>query len=151
MAARDRAQHAGRCPFCLVIEEELANDTRVISSDRDTVAVSAFAARVPFETWILPRRHLAAFDDECDACLDAIAGRVRDTVARIRVALNAPAYSVLLHTAPVGEAGAAYHWHIEIIPRLAATSGLAWDGGIHINPVAPEEATRALRDVGPSA
>jgi UDPglucose--hexose-1-phosphate uridylyltransferase len=147
VAARARESQVGRCPFCLVIDDELARDTRVIASDRDTVALSAFAARVPFETWILPRRHLAAFDDECDACLDAIAARVRDTVARIRTALNAPAYSVLLHTAPVGEAGASYHWHIEVIPRLSATSGLAWDGGIHINPVTPEDATRALREV----
>ena len=145
-AARMREEKTGRCPFCAVVEEELASDLRVVSSDKDTVAISAFASRVPFETWILPRRHLAAFDDECDDCLHAIAERVRDTVERLHVALNAPPYSVLLHTAPVGESGSSYHWHIEIIPRLAPVNALAWDGGIHINPVSPEDATRALRD-----
>ena len=144
-AARVRHAQTGRCAFCAVVEEELASDLRVVSSDDDTLAISAFAARVPFETWIVPRRHLAAFDDECDKCLQAIAERVRDTVRRLHVALNAPPYSVLLHTAPVGESGAAYHWHIEIIPRLAPVNALAWDGGIHINPVSPEDATRALR------
>ncbi|HUE85339.1 MAG TPA: DUF4931 domain-containing protein [Vicinamibacterales bacterium] len=145
-AARIREEKTGRCAFCAVVAEELASGVRVVSSDEDTVAISAFASRVPFETWILPRRHLSAFDDECDDCLHAIAGRVRDTVQRLHVALNAPPYSVLLHTVPVGESGVSYHWHVEIVPRLAPVNALAWDGGIHINPVAPEEATRALRD-----
>jgi len=144
-AARRRHEQMGRCVFCSVVEEELDRHVRVVSSDEDTIAISAFASRVPFETWILPRRHLAAFDDECDDCLLAIAGRIRDTVQRLHVALNGPAYSVLLHTAPVGESGTSYHWHIEIVPRLAPVSALAWDRGIHINPVAPEEATKALR------
>lgn len=143
--ARECEKRDGRCTFCRVIEEELAGDVRVIASDKDTIALSAFASRVPFETWILPRRHLAAFDEECDDCLGAIAERVRDTVVRLHVALNSPPYSVLLHTAPAGEASSSYHWHLEVIPRLAPGNGLAWGGGIHINPVAPEEATRVMR------
>ncbi len=39
-----------------------------------------------------------------------------------------------------------YDWHIEIIPRLLPVPGLAWDGGLHINPIAPEEAAQVLRD-----
>jgi UDPglucose--hexose-1-phosphate uridylyltransferase len=145
-AAREREKKAHRCAFCTVIDEELTSDIRVVSSDGDTIAISAFAARVPFETWILPRRHLAAFDDECDDCLLAIAVRIRDTIRRLHIAMHSPPYSVLLHTAPVGESSTSYHWHIEIIPRVAPANGLAWDGGIHINPVSPEEATRALRE-----
>jgi UDPglucose--hexose-1-phosphate uridylyltransferase len=145
--AKEREAQTHRCVFCDLVENELATDCRVIASDAATIAVAAFASRVPFETWILPRRHLAAFDDECDDCLVAIAERVRDTLARLRVALRAPPYSVLLHTAPVGACSTSYHWHLEIIPRLTPTSGLAWDGGIHINPVPPEEATRALRAI----
>ena len=144
--ARECEKKDHRCAYCRLIDEELAGDVRVIGSDNDTLAISAFASRVPFETWILPRRHLASFDDECDDCLGLIAARIRDTIARLHVALKAPPYSVLLHTAPVGEAATAYHWHIEIIPRLAPASGLAWGGGIHINPVTPEAATRALRE-----
>ena len=143
--ARERERLHGRCAYCAVIDEELKSDIRVISSDDHTVAIAAFAARVPFETWILPRRHLASFDEECDECLMHLATRVQDTMARLHRALAAPPYSVLLHTAPVGESAASYHWHIEIIPRLAPSSGLAWGGGIDINPVAPEEAARVLR------
>jgi UDPglucose--hexose-1-phosphate uridylyltransferase len=146
VAARVRERKLQQCAFCALIDDELTHDVRVVSKDAGAVAIAAFAARVPFETWILPRRHLAAFDEECDDCLMAIAERVRDTVQRIHVALKAPPYSVQLHTAPVGEETRSYHWHIEVIPRLAPTNGLAWDGGIHINPVSPEEAARALRE-----
>jgi UDPglucose--hexose-1-phosphate uridylyltransferase len=144
--AREREQRDRRCAYCTLIDEELVADVRVIAADTETVAISAFASRVPFETWILPRRHLAAFDEECDDCLASIAARVRDTIGRMHVALNGAPYSVLLHTAPVGEAAAAYHWHLEVIPRLAPGNGLAWGGGIHVNPVTPEEAARVLRE-----
>jgi UDPglucose--hexose-1-phosphate uridylyltransferase len=144
--AREREQRDHRCAFCALIEEELSAETRVIAHDADTVAISAFASRVPFETWVLPRRHLAGFDEECDDCLGAIAKRVHDTIARMHLVLNGSPYSVLLHTAPVGEAATSYHWHMEVIPRLAPGNGLAWGGGIHINPVTPEEATRVLRE-----
>lgn len=145
--AQRRHDRARRCAFCALIEEELDRGERVIDGDDETVALSAFAARVPFETWVLPRRHLASFDQECDECLMAVAERLHDTMRRLHIALNAPPHSVLLHTAPVGESADSFHWHLEIVPRLAPVNGLAWDGGIHINPVSPEEAARALQRV----
>lgn len=148
VASHFRFETLGRCVFCAVIEDELAANLRVVSHDADTVAISAFAARVPFETWILPRRHLSAFDEECDDCLLAIAERLRDTMRRLDEALQSPAYTVLLHMSPVGQWARSYHWHLEVIPRLAPVNALAWDGGIHINPVSPEQATRVLREAG---
>lgn len=145
VGARARHGKTTHCAFCDVIHEEAAKDVRVVSGDADTIAFAPFASRVPFELWVLPRRHAAAFEEESDDGLLAVATRLRDVVQRLHLTLKSPAHSVLLHTAPVGEA-ASYHWHLEIIPRLTPVNGLAWDGGIHINPVAPEEATRALRD-----
>lgn len=147
--ARARHLAGGRCVFCALIDEEIALDTRVVGVDADSIAISAFAARVPFETWILPRRHAAAFDEESDDSLRALAARLGDTMARLRHALREPPYSVLLHSVPVGEATDSYHWHLEILPRLLPVSGLAWDAGIHINPVPPEDATRLLRAATP--
>jgi UDPglucose--hexose-1-phosphate uridylyltransferase len=143
--ARVRHEQSGRCVFCAVVGEELAKGVRVVSQSDDMVAFCPFASRVPFETWILPRRHEASFDEQSDEALVAVATCLRDSIQRLQAALTAPPYSVLLHTAPVGETSA-YHWHLEIVPRLTAVDGLAWDGGIHINPVAPEEAARILRD-----
>lgn len=146
--ARSRHAETAACAFCAVIEQELRADSRVIEKDDTTVAFTPFASRVPFETWVMSRTHAAAFDEETDEGLMAIAARLSNTMRRLDLALAAPPHTVLLHTAPVGESDhASYHWHIEIIPRLAAESGLAWDGGIHINTVAPEDAARHLREL----
>jgi UDPglucose--hexose-1-phosphate uridylyltransferase len=138
---------AKRCLFCDVIEQELTADRRVIGEDDVTVALAPFASRVPFEICVLPRAHQASFEDASDAVLLAVAHRLQDVVRRLYVRLVSPAYSVLLHTMPVGEVEASYHWHLEIIPRLAPVSGVAWDGGLYVNAVPPEEAADVLRRV----
>ena len=146
-SARACHQSTGTCAFCTVIEHEVRAATRVVAKDAQTIAFTPFASRVPFETWVMPRAHGAAFDEQTDEALGAIAERLCDTMQRLDVALATPPHTVLLHTAPGGEAErTSYHWHLEIVPRLAAESGLAWDGGIHINPVSPEDAARHLRE-----
>ena len=114
----------------------------------------------------MPRGHEAAFEEATDAVLMAVAERLRDTMRRLDEVLVTPPYTLLLHTAPVEVSRrvvldgvpadsatpgskAAFHWHLEVIPRLLPVAGLAWDGGIHINPVPPEEAAQALRDAKP--
>jgi UDPglucose--hexose-1-phosphate uridylyltransferase len=147
VGARARHDRTSHCAFCAVVDEEIARDLRIVSRDAHSIALAPFASRVPFETWVLPRQHAAAFEETSDEHLLAIAERLRDVIARLHATLGSPPYSVLLHTAPVGDA--AFHWHLEIIPRLTPVNGLAWDGGIHINPISPEEATRVLKDSAP--
>lgn len=147
-----RAYHEAydRCPFCDVVAREIATGERVIASDDDTIAFAPFASRVPFESWVMLRRHQPAFDKLTDAELAAVAARVRDTIRRLDAALALPPHSVLLHSAPVGEDDSlSYDWHLEIIPRLLPVPGLAWDGGLHINPISPEEAAQELRSRPP--
>jgi UDPglucose--hexose-1-phosphate uridylyltransferase len=139
-----------RCVFCEVVEKELAAGERIVGSDAETVAFTPFASRVPFETWVMMRGHQPAFDKLDDAALTAVARRLRDTMQRLHSALAAPPHTVLLHTAPVGEDDStSYDWHLEIVPRLLPVPGLAWDGGLHINPISPEEAALELRSRGP--
>jgi UDPglucose--hexose-1-phosphate uridylyltransferase len=136
-------RHA-RCVFCDLIAEELTRGRRVIAEDAGAVALAPFASRLPFETWIVPRDHNAAFDDASEATLKAVAERLQDMARRLHVALTSPPYTLLLHSAPVGEGSAAYHWHLELLPRLTPVSGLAWDG-VYVNAVPPEEAAEVLR------
>ena len=54
--------------------------------------------------------------------------------------------NVVLHSAPYSEAAdAAYHWHLEIVPRVLRASGFDLGSGTAVNPVAPEDAARVLR------
>lgn len=135
-----------RCVFCDVMAEEVTRERRLVSADDRSVAFAPFASRVPFEMWVFPREHEAAFEDAPDVTLTAMGARLQDVVRRLDVTLVFPPHTILLHTAPVGGDRAAYHWHLEVIPRLMPVSGLAWDGGVYINAVPPEEAAEVLRN-----
>jgi UDPglucose--hexose-1-phosphate uridylyltransferase len=136
----------GRCIYCDLIAEELKDGRRIISDHDSVLAIAPYASRVPFETWLIPRAHAARFEDAADATLEAVAGTLKTVMARIDWALERPACNLVLHTAPLsGEADAAFHWHLEILPRVTRYSGLEWGSGVHRNPVSPEEAATVLR------
>jgi UDPglucose--hexose-1-phosphate uridylyltransferase len=138
-----------RCIFCDLIAEEIKDGRRVVGAwHQDPIlAIAPFASRVPFETWLMPSTHAPRFEEASDAVLESLAAAIKSVMAGIDWALERPAYNLVLHTAPLGgEADRAFHWHLEIIPRVTRFSGLEWGSGIHRNPVAPEEAARALRE-----
>ncbi len=146
--ARRHFRHKERCIFCDVIDQELHDGARIVSETEHFVVIEPFAARCPFETWILPRRHTSDFDDIGAAELEALAVVFRDTLQRLKGALEDPAYNFMLHSGPLQEERLEhYHWHIEIMPKLIHVAGFEWGSGFFINPTAPEEAARFLREV----
>ena len=60
-----RAHYAAkeRCLFCDIVRQEEEDGRRVIARTPEMLALAPFASRSPFETWILPRRHAAWFED----------------------------------------------------------------------------------------
>jgi UDPglucose--hexose-1-phosphate uridylyltransferase len=40
-----------------------------------------------------------------------------------------------------------FHWHIQIIPRVASVAGFEMGSGIYINTVIPEESAKFLREI----
>ncbi len=140
-------ESTGRCIFCDMVTDELADHRRIICDEGAVLAIAPFASRVPFETWLMPREHEPRFEETADSTLEALAERIRFVLARIDWALERPAYNLVLHSAPpTGEADRAFHWHLEILPRVTRYGGLEWGSGMHRNPVAPEEAARVLRE-----
>lgn len=146
---RGAARHltkTGRCIYCDVIAQELTDGRRIISDRSAILAIAPFASRVPFETWLVPRDHSPRFEEATDETLHVLAAQIKSVMARIDWALERPACNVVLHTAPLsGEGDTAFHWHLDILPRVTRFSGLEWGSGLYRNPVSPEEAARALR------
>jgi UDPglucose--hexose-1-phosphate uridylyltransferase len=141
-----------RCIFCDIIRQELHDGDRVVEEAQDFVAISPFAARFPYETWILPRAHQGSFLTTTPRDLNGLASILLTSLQRMKWALNDPAYNFMLHTSPVdGTHNHQYHWHIELIPKLTRIAGFEWGTGFYINPTSPEEAAEQLRAARPDS
>jgi len=140
--------YRGRCVFCDMIQQELASEKRIVLDTPAFLALSPFASRFPFETWILPKIHSSHYENIQKNEVDELSGVMRQVIAKVESALDQPAYNYIIHTAPFDtqELGH-YHWHIEIIPSLTKTAGFEWGTGFYINPVPPEQAAAFLREV----
>src|SRR4029078_1037197 len=137
-----------RCVFCDIIRQEVAAGIRVIEENAEIVALSPYAPRVSLETWLLPRRHGARFEEASRQEYQGLARMIKSVLARINRTLEAPAYTLIVHSSPFSEnTNEYYHWHVELMPKLGRTAGFEWGTGFYINPTSPEEAAEVLRAV----
>ncbi|MBP1599851.1 MAG: galactose-1-phosphate uridylyltransferase [Acidobacteria bacterium] len=157
ISAKDHYQEKERCLFCDVINQELDSGDRVVMSTDQMVAITPFASRFPFEIFLAPRHHQHSFAEINDSMIREVAVALKEVLMRIRKCLNDPAYNFLIHTVPNTKARprrtsywdtieADFHWHIELMPRLTGIAGFEWGSGFYINPTAPEEAAKYLRE-----
>jgi UDPglucose--hexose-1-phosphate uridylyltransferase len=142
----------GRCVFCDLVQQELADGSRVVARSAGFVAVAAFAPRFAYEVWVLPLAHEPRYETLSDPAALELALLVKRLLRALDAAQNAPAYNWILHTTPL-RAGEPphYHWHLEILPRTARPAGFEWGHGCHITTVAPEQAAAELRAALPES
>jgi UDPglucose--hexose-1-phosphate uridylyltransferase len=137
-----------RCLLCDMIMQEMASGARMVMDTPNFIAFEPFAARFPFETHLMPKRHMSHFEATDDAMLPELARCLRTSIAKIESALNHPPYNYLIHTSPLNSRPLDhYHWHFEIIPRITRVAGFEWGSGFYINTVPPEQAAAFLRDI----
>lgn len=156
-AARAHYKHKERCIFCDVIKQELITRERIVSENDQYLSFAPFASRFPFELTVIPKEHSYSYIKTDDASLYNLGLMLKDVLTRLKVALNDPAYNIILHTAPNTTKRPGndsywssiehdYHWYLEIMPRLTKVAGFEWGTGFYINPTPPEEAASFLRD-----
>jgi UDPglucose--hexose-1-phosphate uridylyltransferase len=146
--AEDYFDQSGRCLYCVLVEEELFAEERVLAVNEYFAAVLPYASGVPFETWILPRRHQPSFGREDAAHLRPLAELLRLVLRKLYVGLENPDFNLTVNTAPRGDEDKGYFlWHIEVLPRLATPAGFELGSGMAINTILPEEAAHFLRNV----
>jgi UDPglucose--hexose-1-phosphate uridylyltransferase len=157
-AGRDYFAAKERCVFCDIISQELHQNQRVLEVRGDFAAMCPYAPRVPYETWILPRTHEAAFERFAlnrPGTLRDLAALLRRTLQRIRTITED--FHLVLHTSPnslhpSGSLGywktldEDYHWHIEILPILAAKAKSYSFKEVYYSPLTSETAVKRLRE-----
>jgi len=157
-AAREYYAQKERCVFCDILSQEMKQGQRVIENQGDFIALCPYAPRVPYETWILPRTHEAAFERmglNRPAMTRDLGTLLRRTLQRIRTITEH--FHLVLHTSPNSLHGSGrlgywktldedYHWHIEILPVLAGKSRSYTFKEVYFSPLTSETAVKRLRE-----
>ena len=157
-AGRDYFDQKERCVFCDIIGQEERQNLRVIEIRGDYIALGPYAPRVPYETWVMPRSHEAAYERSAlsrPGMLRDLAGLLRRTLQRIRTVTEE--FHLVLHTSPNTLHGSEslgywktidedYHWHIEILPILGARARSYTFKEVYYSPLSSETAAKRLRE-----
>ncbi len=150
--SHDHHGRTGRCLVCDMMAAEEAVGVRMVTADPGFVAFVPWAAEVPCDTWIVPRRHQADFRDLRDDEVPGLATVFRDVLTRVGAVSSA--YNVTLESCsldPGGQSGTeiggdpALHWFLRVRPRVTVAAGFEVATGISINPSLPERDAGRLR------
>lgn len=155
--ARSHRHHrtTGRCLVCDMIASEEADGVRMVTATSEFVAFVPWAAEVPCDTWIVPRRHQADFRELREEEVPGLAAVFRDALTRVNTV--SAAYNVTLEPCSLqggprgGPLGSevirdpALHWFLRVRPRTTAAAGFEVATGISINPSLPERDAARLR------
>jgi UDPglucose--hexose-1-phosphate uridylyltransferase len=161
-AARAWYVEKERCVFCDIVRQEERQGKRIVDTEGEYVALCPYASRVPYEVWILNRKHNHLFEqplaESNRSHLAAILGRMLRRLRQV-----APAYHLVIHTAPntsqrKGEMSAYwktiaedYHWHLEILPIVETRSKSYSIKEAYFNALMPEQAAEKLRQLDPKS
>jgi UDPglucose--hexose-1-phosphate uridylyltransferase len=144
--ARARYEETGECPYCEMIAYELDAEVRLVWTNDNFVVFVPFAARVPYEMWILPREHEPEFGRLTNELRASLAGALHEAVGRLHDRLDDPDYNFFVRTALDYESDAPHlHWSLRLQPRTTVEAGFELSTGVRINPSIPERDADVLR------
>ena len=112
----------------------------------DFLAYCPYASRLPYEMRVVPRIHRARFENTNPKHWQSLASLLRQVLQTLESLIQNVCYNYLIHSLPFDtDRNEHYHWHMEIIPRIATPAGFEWGTGLFMNPMPPEQAASELR------
>jgi len=138
-------EHNGTCAFCDLINHEKKFARRILYENKYFIAFTFYAARFPFEVWILPKHHEGRFEEITNEKIGFLADALIDVFKKLDKTLNDPPLNFFIHNLPnmISETEY-YHWHIEIAPRITGYGGFEMGSGTIIDVFSPELAAKFL-------
>jgi len=138
-------QKHSECVFCAMNEHEKKIKKRVIYESDKFIAYTFFAARFPFEIWLLPKQHLSNFEKEDKESIQELAKAMRVIINKLYKTLKDPALNFFIHSLPnTLDDAKFFHWHLEITPRITGIGGYELGSGVIIDIMSPEDAAEYL-------
>jgi UDPglucose--hexose-1-phosphate uridylyltransferase len=161
-AAHEWFKEKERCIFCDSVRQEEKQAKRIVDVQGEYYAICPYASRVPYEVWLMHRRHNHLFEQSKPGSnrrhLAALLGRVLRRLEKF-----ASAFHLVVHTSPntkskKGELAGYwktladdFHWHIEILPIAEHRSRSYSIKEVYFNAELPEEAAEQLRALDPNS
>ncbi|MDB9315174.1 galactose-1-phosphate uridylyltransferase [Spirulina sp. CS-785/01] len=134
------------CLYCDILKHELDEGDRIVLENHSFVALVPYAADVPFETWIMPKRHQGDFGSISEDEKGDFAAILQQMLRKLYFKLNNPDYNYVINTAARYRAEEPQvHWYCQIKPRFTTPAGFEIAAGININPSIPELDAAFLR------
>ena len=135
------AQTMGQQLLDDIVSEEVRRRERFVAIDDEAVLLAPYAATLPYQLMLVPRRPRMRFEDDGPTG----AAMLHDALRRLaRRFAQGPPLNLWIRTAPRGAEH--FCWRIDIVPRLSAIAGLELGSGLHLNCVTPEQAAAELRE-----
>jgi UDPglucose--hexose-1-phosphate uridylyltransferase len=148
-----------RCLFCDTLAEEQRDGRRIVLASGRFVAFVPFFARLPYEVYLAPKRHLASLAEFTAADRADLALVLKGLLLKYDAlfGLTFP-YIMVIHQAPTdGGSYPDYHLHFEFYPPLRTANKLKYlagcesGAGNYINDTLAEEKAAELRQAEPQS
>jgi len=144
--AHDYYADTGRCLYCDLLTAELEEGKRIVAENKEFVVFQPYASRVPYETWIIPKKHYSSFGLHPARQLPELARVLRDVLFCLYEQLDDPAFNYTIDTSTTADEEDPYfHWHIRIVPRTTTIAGFEIGSGIYISTALPEDTASHMR------
>ncbi len=134
------------CLLCDMVEDEQKLKERIVFENEHFISFVPYASISPYHIWIVPKRHSPCFGLIEQYEISGMAHILKNVLARVFWGLKNPDYNFVIqsHTQYENES-IGFHWYLSIIPHVKKKGGLAYAGGIQLNPTMPETAAEDLR------
>ncbi len=144
------------CLFCKILDDELTDPCRIITRNDHFVAFVPYFARLTYEAYIMPVRHVPFITELNGEELRALAEIHHEMLVRYDNLFQMPFPNItVFQNAPCSHDidPQPYHFHIEFLPplrnrdKLKYMAGFESGGGNIVNPSLPEDSAETLRSL----
>lgn len=131
--------------FTDILHHEIETKVRLLAKNKYFTAFTFYAARFPFETWIMPNNEQSQFAAINKTERGSLASIMQKIMSLFKKTLDGPAINFWIHTLPATQQEARYFtWHLEISPRVTGYGGFELGSGVIIDIMSPEKAALYL-------
>ena len=151
-AAKQHKEKHGTCLYCDILQQEKADQVRIVCENSSFAAFVPFYARFPYEVHIFSKRHVGSLLDLTDDEAADLACILKELITGYdRLFGFTLPYIMALHQVPAKGDYPEYHLHFEFYPfnrtetKLKYLAGVESGAGTFITDMSPEEQAERLR------